>query len=177
MDRMRSRGGSERSLEAEFEHLYRENFEKVHAFVLSRMSDVETARDVTSEAFLRAARNFARFDPARAKFSTWVIAIARNCMIDHFRKVRMDSPIEEAPDSVLIAHENIEQNATDADLVRRLMRVVEPDEREILYLKYYAGMRNSEIAQEKNMNASTVATKLQRALAKMRSAAESQRTA
>ena len=140
-------------------------------YVRSRMASDADAEDVVAEAFLKAARAFDRFDPARSKFSTWVVTIARNCMVSQFRKARPTATLDDVPES--FAAVEGEQNAVaDRDLALKLLSVLNDDEREIVLLKYREGMRNIDIATELGMNASTVSTKLAKALAKMRKEAE-----
>ena len=60
----------------------------------------------------------------------------------------------------------------DKDLALRLLALLDDEERNLIAMKYNEGKRNVDIAQELNMNASTVSTKLANALAKMRAAVE-----
>ena len=125
---------------------------------------------MVSEAFLKAARAFDRYDASRAKFSTWVIRIAINCMSDYYRRERPTSALDSIPESIIAVP--AEQDAVaDRDLAFRLLATLNASERELVLLKYQEGKRNVDIARELNMNASTVSTKLSVALAKMRSAA------
>ena len=161
---------SKEAREREFAQLYRESYGLVYGFVRARMSSDADAEDIVSEAYLKAARSFSSFDPARAKFSTWVTTIARNCMISHFRKERATAALDDVPES-MAAVSGGQEAVDDRDLALQLLAVLADDEREIVLLKYRDGLRNVEIAQELDMNASTVATKLSKALAKMRKAA------
>ena len=77
--------------EREFERLYRESYGLVYNYVRMRMGGADDAEDVVAEAYLKAARSFGAFDPARAKFSTWVVRIAANCMNDRWRRAREDA--------------------------------------------------------------------------------------
>ncbi len=165
------RDESARDLASEFEGLYRENYPTVYNSVYYNMLDRDAAEDVTAEAFMRAARYFERFDSSRAGFATWVKAIARNCMADHYGKNKPTSALEDVPEAVFASDEGHASRAADADLVRFLLAAIEEDDRTLVFMKYYEGKRNAEIAQELEMNPSTVATRLQRALAKMRSVA------
>ena len=153
---------------AKFERLYRESYPTVFGHVLFRMRDEEAALDVTAEAFLRAARNFDRFDSSKAKFSTWVIAIARNCISDHYRKNIEHTPIDAIPESALTTGMDHVQSIADADLARRLLEKLDPDDREMVFMKYCEERTNADIAHILGMNPSTVATRVHRALAKMR---------
>ena len=155
----------------EFERLYLESYGSVYGWVRVRMPSDADAEDVVSEAYLKAARSFASFDPKRAKFGTWVTAIARNCMVSHFRKQRPAVALEDAPENVF-AQDSHENAACDIETVKQLLAYLEDDERELVALKYHEGMRNVEIANELGINQSTISTKLARALSKMREVAE-----
>ena len=73
---------------ADLETLYLENFQKVYSYAYYRVLDSALAEDLTSAVFVKAVESFYRFDPTRAKFSTWVMRIAHNTLIDHYRTLR-----------------------------------------------------------------------------------------
>ena len=160
------------ALEREFERLYLESYGLVYGYVRARVASDADAEDIVSEAFLKAARSFGSFDPSRAKFGTWVTAIAKNCMASHFRREKPSTPIEDVSQREL-AVEGGQDAVDDALLAKQLIACLDDDERELVACKYRDGMRNVDIARELDMNASTVATMLSRALAKMRKFAES----
>ena len=160
------RGGSAR--EREFERLYRESFDMVYNYVRYRMSSDEAAEDVVAEAYLKAARSFGEFDPARAKFSTWVVKIASNCMRDYWRKAKPTASLDDVPEGFFSQPDETDALA-DRDLVDRLLSALSAEERNLVVMKYREGYRNVDIAAELGMNASTVSTKLAHAIAKMRS--------
>lgn len=135
------------------------------------MSDEADAEDVVAEAFYKPARAFGRFDSTRAKFSTWVVTIARNCMISHYRKERPAVCLDELPELV-DAKSGDQETVENRDLALRLLGVLDYEERELVLMKYREDMSNVRIAAELGMNPSTVATKVSRALAKMRNCAE-----
>ena len=156
------------SPEREFERLYRESYELVYNYVRMRMRDDNAAEDVVAEAFLKAARSFSKFNPARAKFSTWVVRIAVNCMKDHWRRERPAVCIDDVPEGSLSQPDG-STAVDDRDLADRLLGVLDETERNLVLMKYFLGYRNVDIAEVLEMNASTVATRLSKALAKMRS--------
>ena len=159
-----------RSREREFERQYRESYAVVYNYVRYRMGGDEAAKDVVSEAFLKAARAFDKFDPARSKFSTWVISIASNCMRDHWRRSRLSVGLDEVPDGLFAQPDTVDDLA-DRDMVDRLMSVLTEEERDLVLMKYREGYRNVDIAAELGMNPSTVSTRLFNALEKMRGVA------
>ena len=140
----------------------------MYNYVRSRMRDDDGAEDVVAEAYLKAARSFSRYDPTRAKFSTWVVRIAVNCMNDRWRRARPTACIDDVPESRL-AQPDGTAAVDDRELVDRLLDVLDDRERDLVLMKYLLGYRNVDIAEELGMNASTVSTKLANALAKMRS--------
>ena len=157
--------------EREFTRLYLESYGVVYNYVRRRMAGDAAAEDVVAEAYLLAARSFRRFDPTRAKFSTWVIHIANNCMASYYRREHPSVPLDELPERVFSV-EDVQSEAEDKELVDQLLGVLDERERELVILKYCDDMRNVDIARELGMNASTVSTLLARAVAKMRRAVE-----
>lgn len=153
--------------EREFTKLYNDNYSFVYNYVRFRMSGDDAAEDVVSEAFLHAARHFNRFDPQKAKFSTWVIKIASNVMISHWRKKRPSVALDDIPEAYL-SQASDQDRVDERELVDHLLECLDETEREIVVMKYREGYRNVEIAEALDMNPSTVSTKLAAALSKMR---------
>jgi RNA polymerase sigma-70 factor (ECF subfamily) len=77
----RARGGD---LTA-FEDLVRAHQADVYRLALHLVRDVQTAEDVTQDAFVHAYRSLRRFRGG-SKFSTWLFRITRNCAIDAIRR-------------------------------------------------------------------------------------------
>lgn len=155
----------------DFEGLFRECYSEVYNFVFYPMLDEQAAEDVVAESFLRAARYFDRYDPSRAKFSTWVKSIARNCMNDYYRKHPKTITIEDVSEAALVSGDDFVKHTENADMAKRLLSLLKEDERELVRMKYFDGLRNVDIAQQLGLNESTVASRIQRALAKMSIAA------
>lgn len=159
---------------AAFERLYLDSYNQVYGYVRTHMRSDAEAEDVVAEAYLKAARAFDSYDPTRAKFSTWVTAIAKNSMISYLRKEHPHVGLEDAPDSAISAPED-QVHVDDLLFVKQLLTCLEHDERELIALKYQQGLRNVDIAKALDMNPSTVSTKLSNAIAKMRTVAEKSR--
>lgn len=155
----------------EFTRLYRESYPKVYGYVRRRMEGDAAAEDIVAEAYLFAARSFHRYDPKMAQFSTWVIRIAINCMVSHYRKERPHASLDELPE--WSSTQSDESSAIDdRELVNQLLDELDERDRILVLMKYRDGKRNVEIAEELGMNPSTISTALARALAKMREAYE-----
>ena len=84
-----------------------------------RVGDGPVAEDLTSVTFEKAWAARHRFRRDRAGFGTWVLAIARNVAVDHFRRTRRHAPLEEAmdvpggerPDAIAEHHSDLERLA------------------------------------------------------------------
>ena len=68
---------------AEFEHIYRGNFDVVVAYFARRCAEPHTVADLTSETFVRAAGAFGTFDPRRGSARAWVFGIAAHVFANH----------------------------------------------------------------------------------------------
>jgi len=99
-----------------------------------------------------------------------VNAIARNCLADHYRTSAQHIPLEDAPEAALDADDNHAARIADADLLQYLLGFLCEEDRVIVHMKYFEGLSNVEIANELDMNPSTVGTRIHRALASMRAA-------
>ena len=69
------------------------------------------AEDLTQDVFLKVYRNLASFDTERGSFQTWIATLARNLLVDHFRRTRL----ERATDSLDASLSSEEDGATMGD--------------------------------------------------------------
>ena len=79
----------------DWEATYREEMPRVFNYFRYRGLERATAEDLTSVTFEKAWRARDRYRRDRAAVSTWLLAIARNVAIDHFRRSRPEVPIED----------------------------------------------------------------------------------
>jgi RNA polymerase sigma-70 factor (ECF subfamily) len=84
-----------------FGDLYRHYFPQILRFVSARVSGYQEAEDLTNTIFEKAYAAIGRYEPSPAQFSTWLYTIARNCVIDHYRKRRL--PIQEDAEAEMLA--------------------------------------------------------------------------
>ncbi|MGD0889837.1 MAG: sigma-70 family RNA polymerase sigma factor, partial [Acidobacteriaceae bacterium] len=74
------------------------------------------AEDLTQEVFLKLYRNLASFDVERGSFQTWITTLARNLLVDHFRRTRL----ERASDSLDASFSGDNDGARVADRMAEL---------------------------------------------------------
>ena len=152
-----------------FDALYRESAADVHAYAWSLLRDRAAAEDVTALAFERAYRRRKKFDPERGSVRAWLFAIARNAALDELRRrkrtasLTFDPAAEPEPAA---SSEEPERRAT----VAAALAALDPRERELVALKFHAGLSNAEIGELIGVSESNAGTKVHRAVTKLRKA-------
>jgi RNA polymerase sigma-70 factor (ECF subfamily) len=140
--------------------------------------DRELAEDVAQEAFLRAWRAAATYDPRRGSARNWLLSIGRNAAIDVVR-VRKATPLgPEALTELLAGHPVLA--APDDDLVaqaeahevRYVLDRLPEEQRRALLLAAVAGRSAAEVGEIEGIPLGTAKTRIRKALMRMRDALE-----
>ena len=158
-------------VDAEFEELYRRSRDDVFAYVAGLLRDRSTAEDVTAQAFERAYRRRRTFKPGRGSRRAWLFGIARNAALDELRRRRRRARLVAEPEdeSLMPPHEGAEVAVRRAAL-RSAIAELAPRERELVALKFFAGLTNAEIATVIGTSETNAGTKLHRVIQKLRRA-------
>lgn len=154
-----------------FEQLYRQNRDDLYAYVAGLLRDRSAAEEVTAAAFERAYRKRSRFNPRRGSARAWLFGIARNAALDELRRrgrhAEMDGEPIDAADLGVV-------HRTEAGELRLALHQaldgLAPRERELVALRFFAGLSNREIARVIGTSESNVGTRLHRTMAKLRKA-------
>lgn len=85
---------------AKFDALYELHFDRVYAFVASRVRDRATAEDVTSEVFHRALANLKSYEWRGVPFAAWLLRIAANAIVDHAKRAAREFPAPDDPPEI-----------------------------------------------------------------------------
>lgn len=159
--------------ETAFEALYRDSRDDLFAYAAGLLRDRSAAEEVTAQAFERAYRRRDRFDPRRGSRRAWLFGIARNAALDELRRRRRQTRISVEPAAVADAatDEQAEAALRRATLRDALARLTARD-RELVALKYFAGLDNAEIASVLAISESNAGTRLHRAIEKLREACD-----
>lgn len=162
-----------READVAFDALYRSSRDDVYAYVASLVHDRAAAEDVTATAFERAYRKRSRFDPRRGERRAWLFGIARNAALDELRRRGRQAELTAEPADLLAApaHESAEASERRLALTAALAGLA-PRERELIALKFFAGLGNAEIAAVLGVSESNAGTKLHRAVTKLREACD-----
>ncbi len=157
-----------------FEALYRSARDDVYAYVATLLRDRAAAEDATALAFERAYRRRRAFDRARGNERAWLFGIARNAALDELRRRRRQATLAVDPEDPAAAEAYAAADGGD-DLLRRAvvreaLDALAPRERELVALKFFAGLSNAEIARVLGVSESNAGTLLHRTIAKLRKA-------
>ena len=160
--------------EAAFEALYRSSRDDVFAYVSGLMRDRSAAEDVTAQAFERAYRRRSSFNPKRGTHRAWLFGIARNAALDELRRRSRHAELTTEPidEAAAGAHEQAAETALRRSVLREALAGLSARERELVALKYFAGLANAEIAEVIGVSESNAGTKLHRAMEKLREACD-----
>ena len=160
--------------EAAFDALYRSSRDDVYAYVSGMLRDRSAAEDVTAQAFERAYRRRASFKPERGTHRAWLFGIARNAALDELRRRSRQAELVTEPEDVAAgeAHEEAAEAALRRSILSAGLAKLSARERELIALKYFAGLANAEIAAVIGVSESNAGTKLHRAMEKLREACD-----
>ena len=142
---------AKRGNEDAFRRLYQELYEPVNRFVERRVPSREDAEDITAQVFGSFVQRMDRFDGSRGSVMTWVVTMARNRVIDHYRRTR---PAAESVDDLaeLLAGSQptqLQAMVLDEELIaiRRHLARQPADIREMFALRFEQGLRVREVAE------------------------------
>jgi RNA polymerase sigma-70 factor (ECF subfamily) len=156
--------------EPDWDAVFTDQFPRVYNFLRYRLGSEVLAEDLTSRTFEKAWLHRRRYRRDLAKFSTWLLSIARNLAIDHRRTEHLHAPLDAAAETP--AEGTPEEEAVIRSNFARLSALLaelNDRERELLALKYGAGATNRAIADVTGLSESNVGTILHRTVASLRS--------
>ena len=166
--------GDEKSLEV----LINGYLKPVYSFVYRRVSNAAEAEDITQEIFVKVWRNLSRFDRSKS-FKSWLFTIAKNTLVDFYRK-RRDIPFvefenedgenalfEKLIDANAFSIGKLETAESGAEL-RSAIGKLPPADQQIVNLKYQKEFTFEEISRKLGRSINTVKSQYRRALIKLK---------
>ena len=142
------------------------------------VKDGDVADDIFQETFIKAVRVI---DQGRytdnGKFLSWILRIAHNQVIDHFRSLKQQKQVNESDagynvlGTLRFAEQTVEDEMVSAQIsadVRRLVELLPDEQREVVMLRYYSGLSFKEIAEQTNVSINTALGRMRYALINLR---------
>lgn len=163
---------------AAFAAIYDHYFPRIYAYVRYRTPDRATADDLTATIFTRALERLAAYDGAQGPFAPWLFTIARNAVSDYLRagrrrrwlpldRLRDQAGDDPPPDEVALTRER-------RDALLAAVGALSARERDLIGLKFGAGLTNRRIAALTGLSESNVGVILYRAVRRLRAALDAE---
>lgn len=151
---------------------------KVFSYIMMCVKQQELAEDIFQEAFIRVIKTLKKGNYSdTGKFSSWVMRIAHNLIIDHYRKQKNQVMISndnyefDLFNSTRFSDKSIEDKMVFEQILSELNSLVKllPDnQREVVEMRHYKGLSFKEIAEETNVSINTALGRMRYALMNLR---------
>ena len=151
---------------------------KVYTYILLTIKNQQLAEDLFQETFIKVIQSLrgGKYKD-NGKFLSWVIRIAHNLIIDHFRKEKQMNTLSNDDSEVdlfnskKLSDSNIEELIIDSQIkseVRVLINELPDDQREVVLLRHYGGLSFKEIAEQTDVSINTALGRMRYALINLR---------
>lgn len=161
------------------EEVYRRWSPVVFTLALRSLGNRSDAEDVTQRTFVSAWTSRASYDPAKAKLSTWLVAITRRRIADmhesrtRIRAIQAQLERTTRPDDLVGEPPDLAESILVADELHRL----EPTARRVVEMAFFDDLTHEEISRRLDMPLGTVKSHIRRSLTRMRERLEVDRVA
>lgn len=152
-------------LQNEVASFWEQTRDRVRAYMFCACSNTSDADDLAQECFLRALRNWSRFE-GKGSRQAWLFAIARNTQVDWLRKRRRDARLADPGAYVLCG--TLQTAPDDVETVWKTVRDLGAEYREVIHLRFAADLSYVEIAEMLGVPIGTVRSRLHRGLKAVR---------
>ena len=151
---------------------------RVRDYIHMMVKDRDVAEDIFQETFIKAVRVI---DDGRytdnGKFLSWILRIAHNQVIDHFRAQKQTRAVSEAEagydvlGTLRFAEKTVEDEMVGAQIesdVRALVELLPAEQREVVMMRYFGGSSFKEIAEQTGVSINTALGRMRYALINLR---------
>src|SRR5512138_683977 len=159
------------------ERLIRRHKNRVFAYILMVVKDKELSEDLFQDTFIKVINAIrSGHYKEEGKFIQWVMRIAHNLIIDHFRKAKRIPVVENSDDynifdRVRIPVESVEEVMITEQIhqdVKKLIDYLPKEQREVLVMRHYGDMSFKDIAEVTNVSINTALGRMRYALINLR---------
>ena len=151
---------------------------RVKEYIRMMVKDNDVADDIFQETFIKVVRviDEGRYTDS-GKFLSWILRIAHNQVIDHFRSRKQQKQVNESDagynvlGTLRFAEHTIEDDIVAEQIgsdVRRLVELLPDEQREVVMLRYYSDLSFKEIAEQTGVSINTALGRMRYALINLR---------
>ena len=163
--------------ESALEILIKKHNQRITSFIYSKVLDRDITEDIFQDTFIKVIRTLKKGNYSEeGKFLPWVMRIAHNLIIDHFRKNRRLPKFEGSHDfnifsvlgdDKLNAEKQLIKDQIDEDLTQ-LIEELPHDQKEVLIMRIYRDMSFKEISENTGVSINTALGRMRYALINLR---------
>lgn len=155
-----------------FEKIYIEYYDKILSFVKFKTNNEALAEEITSDTFVHVYNKLSTYNIDLGKISTWIYTIAKNLIIDNYRKKRLEtnSYSDDTDFKTVVTvkseelnPEEIMSNAESIFKLKKLIHGLETTSKRLFILRYFCGYSYLEMSEILNIPLGTVKAMLHRA--------------
>ncbi len=165
-----------------FDVLLKRHESKIYSYIYYIIKDSDKANDIFQETFVKAIMTIRqRRYTGNGRFVSWITRIAHNLIIDYYRQEKIENCISNEDESIDIFNrkelsegtieDSLIQDQIDSDL-RRLVKALPDNQREVIELRYYKNLSFKEIADLTNVSINTALGRMRYAILNIRRMAE-----
>lgn len=162
-----------------FDLLLSRNQSKLFSYILFVVHDQDLANDIFQETFVKVITKLQeRKYVDSGKFSAWIMRIAHNVIMDWYRDNRAQNIVEATEDNDLsninsnsCLDYNIEDRYINEQVLRdvkKMMNLLPPTQREIVFMRFYQEMSFKEIAETTGVSINTALGRMRYAILNLR---------
>jgi len=131
---------------------------QIFRYLYYRTSDYHLAQDLTAEVFVRLLRHLPTYQHRHGLFRAWLFEIARNLVIDHYRRMHRHSYTDLSDDMVdqRPTPEHTTERRLNHEVLRQALRRLTQDQCDVIALRFLADMPIAEVAQVLNKSESAI---------------------
>jgi len=166
--------GDQKSIEI----LINRHKDKVYTYIVLIVKDTQLAEDIFQDTFIKVIKSLRKGKyQEKGIFVSWVMRIAHNLIIDHFRKAKhlkttsSEDGEMDVFNSKKLAEDNIEDLMIDDQIasdVRKLINMLPDEQKEVILLRHYGGLSFKEISEQTGVSINTALGRMRYALINMR---------
>ena len=142
-----------------FSKLYEDNFDRVYRYLYVRLGNEAESEDLTQEVFAKVLEVIGSFQWRDVPFASWLFRIAHNKMIDHIRREKRVER-DDSEEMVLSLDDSDPADMAEHNLqlekVRHNISRLSPAQREVIWLRFGAGLSTTEVANALGKSTGTV---------------------
>jgi len=168
--------------QSSFEVLIKRHKDKVYTYIFLMVKNSQLAEDIFQETFIKVIKSLheGRYQE-NGKFISWVVRIAHNLIIDHFRKEKQmktlscDDHEKELLNSTRFSEMTIEDSIIQDQItmdVRKLVDFLPEEQKEVIIMRHYLDLSFKEIADQTNVSINTALGRMRYALINLRKMVE-----